>query len=115
MSKRRDADYLLDLQEAIHRIGVYIADMTYEQFMEDIKTQDAVVRNLEVMGEATKRLSRHLREAYPTVPWKDLSGVRDKMIHHYFGINYDIVWTIVKDEVPLLVKEIKAIISGWRE
>lgn len=50
MSKRRDADYLLDLQEAIHRIGVYIADMTYEQFMEDIKTQDAVVRNLEVMG-----------------------------------------------------------------
>ncbi len=91
MSKRRDLDCLNDIQEAIGRILSYTADMTYKQFMEDIKTQDAVVRNLEIIGEATKNLSVSARKAYPKVPWKELMGMRDKMIHHYFGINYEIV------------------------
>ncbi len=91
MSKRRDSDYLNDIQEAIHRILTYTAGLTYQQFMGDIKTQDAVVRNLEIIGEATKKLSMHIRRSYPKVPWKDMMGMRDKMIHYYFGINYEIV------------------------
>jgi len=91
MSRRRDQDYLSDIQEAIARILMYIEGMTFEQFLKDSKTQDAVVRNLEVIGEATKNLSSHFKKAYPQIQWKDMAGVRDKMIHHYFGINYEIV------------------------
>jgi len=84
MSKRRDQDFLGDIREAIQRIAAYTEDMTYEQFMKDSKTQDAVIRNLEVIGEATKNLSDRLRKAHPQIPWRDLAGMRDKMIHHYF-------------------------------
>ena len=80
MSKRRDPDYLGDIREAIQKIATYTAGLSYEQFMKDGKTQDAVVRNLEVIGEATKNLSGRLRKTYPQIPWRDLAGVRDKMI-----------------------------------
>ncbi len=111
MSKRRNQDFLSDIREAIQRIAAYTEGMTYEQFMKDSKTQDAVVRNLEVIGEATKNLSSRLRKTYPQIPWRDLAGMRDKMIHHYFGINYEIVWTIAKGEVPGLLAEIEAILT----
>jgi uncharacterized protein with HEPN domain len=111
MSKRRDSDYLNDIREGIHRILTYTAELTYQQFMGDIKTQDAVVRNLEIIGEATKKLSIHIRKSYPKVPWKDMMGMRDKMIHHYFGINYEIVWTISKEELVGLLPEIENILA----
>jgi uncharacterized protein with HEPN domain len=85
--------------------------MTYPQFMEDVKTQDAVVRNLEILGEAAKNLSPNLRKSHSKIPWKELMGVRDKMIHHYFGINYDIVWTIAKDELASLLPQIEKLLS----
>ena len=107
MSKRRDQDFLGDIREAIQRIAAYTEGMAYEQFVKDSKTQDAVIRNLEVIGEATKNLSNPLRKMYPQIPWKDLAGMRDKMIHHYFGINYEIVWTIAKEELPGLLPEIE--------
>lgn len=84
MSDRRDRDYLGDIREAIKRIMIYTTGMTFEQFLEDNETQDAVIRNLEVIGEATKGLSEPLRRTHAHIPWKDLAGVRDKMIHHYF-------------------------------
>ncbi|MFQ5905937.1 MAG: DUF86 domain-containing protein, partial [bacterium] len=108
---RRDQDYLGDIREAIQRIAAYTVGLTYEQFMKDNKTQDAVIRNLEVIGEATKNLSSHLRKTYPQIPWKDLAGMRDKMIHHYFGINYEIVWTIAKGELPGLLPKIEDILT----
>ena len=111
MSKRRNLDYLNDIREAIHRILTYTAGLTYQQFMEDIKTQDAVVRNLEIIGEATKNLSVNIRKSHPKVPWKDLMGMRDKMIHHYFGINYEIVWTIAKEELAGLLPQIERILA----
>ena len=111
MSKRRDSECLSDIREAIRRILTYTADMTYPQFMEDVKTQDAVVRNLEILGEAAKNLSPNLRKSHSKIPWKELMGVRDKMIHHYFGINYDIVWTIAKDELASLLPQIEKLLS----
>jgi uncharacterized protein with HEPN domain len=108
--KRRDQDYLNDIQEAIKRIIAYTENLTYDPFMEDLKTQDAVIRNLEVMGEATKNLSSPLRKKYPQIPWKDLAGIRDKLIHHYFGINYEIVWKIVEEQLPLLQPQIEEIL-----
>jgi len=111
MSKRRNLDYLNDIREAIHRILTYTAGLTYQQFMEDIKTQDAVVRNLEIIGEATKNLSVNIRKSHSKVPWKELMGMRDKMIHHYFGINYEIVWTIAKEELAGLLPQIERILA----
>ncbi|MBI1923775.1 DUF86 domain-containing protein [Candidatus Poribacteria bacterium] len=108
--KRRDTDYLSDIQEAIKRIIAYTENLTGDAFMEDLKTQDAVTRNLEVMGEATKNLSSPLRKRYPQIPWKDLAGVRDKLIHHYFGINYEIVWKIVEEQLPVLQPQIEEVL-----
>ena len=111
MSKRRDPDYLGDIREAIQKIATYTAGLSYEQFIEDSKTQDAVVRNLEVIGEATKNLSSGLRKTYPQIPWKALAGVRDKMIHHYFDLNYEMVWTIAKEQLPGLLPQIEDILT----
>jgi len=110
MSERTDSDFLSDIQEAIRRVVEYTAGMTYQAFLEDTKTQDAVVRNLEIIGEATKSLSKNLRERYPKVPWKSMAGVRDRLIHHYFGVNLDIVWQIVVGELPKVASQLEEIL-----
>ena len=95
MSERADGDFLKDIREAVRRIRMYAEAMTYNRFLADIKTQDAVIRNLEIIGEATKSLSAELRGKYPDVSWKGMAGIRDRLIHHYFGVNLDIVWDII--------------------
>src|SRR5688572_18517368 len=87
MSKRTDQEFLSDIREALQRIAAYITGMTYESFVADSKTQDAVIRNLEILGEATKNLSGEFRTKYPTVPWRSMAAARDRLIHHYFGTN----------------------------
>lgn len=89
----------------------YTANLSYDQFLADTKTQDAVLRNIEVIGEAAKRLSSSLKKAHPDIPWRDMAGVRDKVIHHYFGINLDIIWNIAQVELPQLVPKIAAILE----
>jgi uncharacterized protein with HEPN domain len=103
---RRDKEYLSDVREAMHRVVAYVQGLTFEEFMNDAKTQDAVIRNLQVMGDAIKKLSSRLREAHPEIPWREIAGMRDKVVHEYFGINYDIVWTVVDQEVPMLLLQI---------
>lgn len=115
MSKRADIDLIKDIQEAIRRINSYIAVMSQDDFFEDTKTQDAVVRNLEIAGEAVKNLSEDLREKYPKIQWKEFAGLRDKLIHHYFGVNYDIVWHVVKNELPDIIYQLNEIINKEEE
>jgi uncharacterized protein with HEPN domain len=109
MSRRADDDFLKDIQEAVRRIRAYTDVMAYERFLADTRTQDAVIRNLEIIGEATKSLSAQLRGEYPDVPWKGMAGVRDRLVHHYFGVNLDIVWDIVTVELPLLESRVEEI------
>ena len=115
MSKRSDQESLRDIQEAIRRIVEYVKGQTYERFLADRKTQDAVVRNLAVIGEATKNRSARVRKTYPDIPWKDLAGVRDKMIHHYFGISYEIVWKMCDEELPQLLDPLQSILGSESE
>lgn len=110
MSERTDADFLTDIQEAISRIKNYTTGITYANFLADTKTQDAVIRNLEIIGEATKNLSGDLRDLYREVPWKSMAGIRDRLIHDYFGVNLDIVWQVGAEELPGVAESIEKII-----
>lgn len=110
MSDRADAEFLIDIQEAIGRILRYTADITYEDFLADTKTQDAVIRNLEIIGEATKNLSRNFRSRHVDVPWKSMAGIRDRLIHHYFGVNLDIVWQVGANDLPGVAMSIEKIL-----
>ena len=106
MSKRKDSAVLQDISAAIERILSYTTGINYDDFITDLKTQDAVIRNIEILGEAVKLLSEGTKEQYPNIPWKDIAGTRDKLIHDYFGVNVDVVWSIVKNDIPFLHKEI---------
>ncbi len=107
MSERTDNDLTLDILEVLKRIGNYTHLMTQAQFMGDLLTQDAVVRNLEIIGEAANRFSNEFREKHFQIPWKGIIGMRNRLIHHYFGVNLDIVWEIIQIELPLLEKKLK--------
>jgi uncharacterized protein with HEPN domain len=85
--------------------------MDYQAFLGDLKTRDAVIRNLEVIGEASKNIKDDFREQFQEVPWKEMSGVRDKLIHHYFGVNFEVVWTIIQDELPGLKNNLNTILK----
>ena len=109
MSKRSDRELLSDIREAIQRISTYIANSDYDTFADDTRTQDAVIRNLEILGEASKKLSEQFRDAHKEVPWKSMAGVRDRLIHEYFGVNLDIVWQIAKMELPQVSNQLSVI------
>jgi uncharacterized protein with HEPN domain len=106
MSSRGDAELLADMQEALRRIAGYTAGLDYAAFAADAKTQDAVIRNLEVLGEAAKLASDAMRARLAGVPWKSMAGARDRLIHDYFGVNLDIVWQIVTVELPAVADQL---------
>ena len=106
MSKRSDMELPGDIKDCIERIFLYTKDFSYENFIEDYKVQDAVVRNLEIIGEATKNTSQRLKIKYKNIPWKKMAMQRDKLIHHYSGVDYDIVWGIIKKSLPELFPKI---------
>ena len=76
--------------------------MTFDEFVNDGKTVDAVIRNFEIIGEATKHITLAVRKEYPKVPWRDTAGMRDRLIHGYFGIQLDVVWKTVKERLPVV-------------
>ncbi|MBI5078684.1 DUF86 domain-containing protein [Candidatus Saganbacteria bacterium] len=100
--KREYSDYIQDIIEAIGNVQDFTKDLTYESFREDQKANFAVVRALEVIGEAAKNIPASLREKYPDIPWKQMTGMRDKLIHEYFGVRYEVVWDTIKIEIPEL-------------
>ncbi len=114
MSKRKNIDLIRDINESIERIISYTRNIGYNDFANDYKTQDAVIRNIEIMGEAAKSLSENIKTDNTDIPWKSIAGTRDKLIHDYFGVNIDIVWNIVKEEIPSLLPKIKIILQNMK-
>lgn len=92
--------YLKDIAEACCKIREYVAGLSFEAFASDGRTIDAVIRNLEIIGEAVKGIPHEFREENSEVPWKRLAGLRDILIHEYFGVDLDIVWDIVNNVTP---------------
>jgi len=92
MSERDAKALLQDMLEAGRRILVYTGGQNYAAFKKDFKTQDAVLRNLEILGEAAKHIPDEVSAQYPDLPWREMAGTGDRLIHHYFGVNLDVVW-----------------------
>jgi uncharacterized protein with HEPN domain len=114
MPKRGNREFISDVKEAIERIKKYTADMSYEMFLQDTKTQDAVIRNIEIIGEAAKNLSSDFRKKYAHLDWKNIAGMRDKIIHFYFGVKWDVVWAVIRDKLPKLKIEIEKVLRDLK-
>ena len=114
MSKRSDADLLEDILISMKRIQEYIAGLTYNDFSSDYKTQDAVIRNIEIIGEAVKKISDTCKSTNLDIPWRTIAGTRDHLIHGYFGVNIDIVWDIACVNIPEMMAQVPDIINDIR-
>lgn len=106
--------YLLHAIEAIDAIARYTIDGS-EAFFADGKTQDAVIRNIEILGQAVKGVSEDTRALEPEVPWRKIAGMRDKLIHEYFGVDLVLVWDVVENELPALLPQLERLSQRLRE
>ena len=100
--KRDYSVYLRDILQAFRDVREFVEGLSYEEFIIDKKTISAVLRELEIAGEATKQLPPSIRKKYPQIPWADMAGMRDKLIHFYFGVDLEIVWQTVTVRIPAI-------------
>jgi len=100
--------YLIDIIEAMEKIEEFVNDLSFEEFQKDDKTYSAIIRKFEIIGEASKNIPDKIRNELSEIPWKEMAGMRDRLIHSYFGIDYKLVWITIKERIPkvkLLIKE----------
>jgi uncharacterized protein with HEPN domain len=106
-------DFVEDILDAMEKAEIMLSAADFETFEVDYQLNFAVVRALEIIGEATKRLPESLREQYPKIPWKDMAGMRDRIIHGYDAVNLRIVWETVKGRIPAIKPEIQQILADY--
>jgi len=102
--------YIKDILQNMSDAEEFIQGFSYDQFASDKKTLNAVMRSMEVIGEAAKKVPDEIRAKYPSVPWKEMAGMRDKLIHFYFGVDREAVWLVVKDRIPIIKPLIEQIL-----
>ena len=109
--KHRDyTDYINDILASIQEAIEFTGGMTFDEFSRDKKTINAVIRSLEVLGEASRKIPDHLKAETPEVPWKRMAGMRNKLIHEYFGVDLEIVWAVIKEDLPPLVHHLEKLL-----
>ena len=106
-------DYVEDIIEAMDNAEALLDGVSYDEFADDFRINYAVVRALEIVGEATKRLPERIRQEYPDIPWRDMAGMRDRIIHGYDNVDYRIVWGTVKKRIPVVRPQLKMILEDY--
>jgi len=109
--KKDDSVYLRHIMDAFVQIERYTDGVSHDDFMENRLLQDGVIRQLEVMGEAARNLTEDLRNEYPNIPWRQMIGLRNRMIHAYFNVNLQIIWEIIQGDIPNLKKDINYVLE----
>lgn len=111
--KKNPKIFLEHIAESIAEIERNTRKISKEKFENNVTVQDAVIRRIEIIGEATKNLPMEFRRSHPGIAWKEMAGIRDKLIHEYFGIDLDLVWVVVKKEIPKLKKQISNLLEKF--
>ena len=112
--KRDYSFYIKDILQSIGQIEQFVTEMSYEEFRNDDKTASAVIRKLEIIGEAAKHIPLKQKQAYPELPWTEMARMRDKLIHGYFGVDHEIVWKVVKLRLPEVKPLLEKIIADFK-
>ena len=113
--KKEFSDYLEDILDSILKIENFVEGLSFEDFKDDDKTVFAVIRALEIIGEASKKISQQLKDGYPQIPWREISGMRDKLIHGYFGVDLRVVWDTIIIDIANLKPQIKKMLDEMVE
>ncbi len=114
LMNREYSDYIEDILNAMEKADIFIKEMGYENFINDEKTVYAVIRALEIIGEATKHIPDEARQNYPEIPWTDMAGMRDVLIHDYVGVDVETVWLTVKDKIPQIKPLIERMVKDLK-
>jgi len=107
--------FLEHILESINLIEKYVKDKNKDDFLKSTQLQDAIIRRIEIIGEAIKNIPDSFRETYPIIPWKQITGMRDILSHQYFGVDLDLTWEVIKEDLPKLKKQITSINDEYEQ
>jgi uncharacterized protein with HEPN domain len=108
---RTYVDYLQDMLTSPQKVYAFAGSMTYGEFLVDEKTQFAVIRALEIIGEASKKLPQSYKDQHSQIPWRSIAGMRDKVIHNYLNVDPKVIWKTVKEDIPPLIFQLRELVS----
>jgi uncharacterized protein with HEPN domain len=103
--------YLVDIISAMESIESFVEGLSFEEFQRDDKTASAVIRKFEIIGEASRNIPEEIKKKHPEVSWKEMAGMRDRLIHAYFGVDYNLVWITIKNRLPIAKQMIRNVLA----
>jgi len=109
--KRNYQMFVRDIWDSINKIEQFVEGLSFEDFVNDDKTVSAVIRKLEIIGEATKNIPSSTKQKYPQLNWRGMAGMRDKLIHNYFGVDFEILWKVINEDIPNIKPLVKQILD----